>query len=62
MPLGTEGGLGPADIVLYGDPAPPKRTQPPIFDPCLLWPNGRRLSYCLALVKSLYIGNCCEIC
>ena len=25
MPLGTEVGLGPGDIVLDGDPAPPKR-------------------------------------
>jgi len=31
MPLGTEVGLGPGDIVLDGDPAPP-----PIFGPCLL--------------------------
>jgi len=30
MPLGTEIGLGPGDFVL----------EPPIFDPCLLWPNG----------------------
>jgi len=42
MPLGTEVGLGPGLTVLDGDPAPPqKRGQsPPIFDPCLLWPNG----------------------
>ena len=42
MPLGTEVGLGPADIVLNGDPAPlPKKgTQPSIFGPHLLWPNG----------------------
>jgi len=36
-------GLGPGHIVLDGDPAPPwiKGTQqPPIFGPCLLWPNG----------------------
>jgi len=42
MPLGTKVGLGPGQIVLDGDPAPPKKgAQPPIFDPCLLWPNGR---------------------
>jgi len=31
MPLGTEAGLGPGDIVLDGDPAPPpwKGTQQP---------------------------------
>ena len=42
MPLGTEVGLGPGDAVLDGDPAPPKRgtALPPIFSPCLLWPNG----------------------
>ena len=29
-------------IVLDGDPAPPKRRSsfPPLFGPCLLWPNG----------------------
>jgi len=41
MPLGTKVGLGPSHIVLHGDPAPPKGAQPPIFGPCLLWPNGR---------------------
>ena len=41
MPLGMELGLGPGDIVLDGDPAPPKRgTAPSIFGPCPLWPNG----------------------
>ena len=38
MPLGMEIGLGPGDIVLDGDPAPPKRGAQPIQ--CLLWPNG----------------------
>jgi len=43
MPLGVEVGLGPGDFVLDGDPASPKPkkgVQPPIFNPCLLWPNG----------------------
>jgi len=43
MPLGMEKGLSPGDILVDGDPAPPpkKGTEPPpIFDPCLLWPNG----------------------
>jgi len=42
MALGMEVGLGPENIVLDGDPAPPeKKAQPhPIFVPCLLWPNG----------------------
>ena len=33
MPLGMEVGLGPGDIVLRGDTAPPpkKKAQPPIF-------------------------------
>jgi len=29
MPLGIEVGLGPGHIVLDGDPAPPKGTEPP---------------------------------
>jgi len=35
MPLGTEVGLGPNDIVLHGDPAPPpkKRGTAPNFRP-----------------------------
>jgi len=44
MPLCTEVGLGPDDIVLDGDPAPlsQKWAEPPlpIFGPFLLWPNG----------------------
>ena len=32
-------GLGTGDIVLDGDPASLKRAQPPVFGPCLLWPN-----------------------
>ena len=42
MPLGREVGLSPSYIVLDRDSAPsPKRgAEPPIFDPCLLWPDG----------------------
>ena len=42
MPLGTEVGLGPSDIVLDGDSAPslPKKGEPAILGPCLLWPDG----------------------
>jgi len=40
MPLGMEVGLGPGYIVLNGDTASPKKDNPPIFGPCLLWPNG----------------------
>jgi len=44
MPLRTEVGLGPGDIVLDGDPAhPQKRAQPPIFDPCLMSIVAKRL-------------------
>jgi len=42
MKLGTD--LSAPATVLDGGPAPPhpvpKRAQPPIFVPCLLWPNG----------------------
>ena len=33
IPLGTEVSLGPGDIVLHGDPAPPRKAaqQPPTF-------------------------------
>ena len=43
---GTWHGGGPQSIghiVLDGDPGPPppkRDTAPPIFNPCLLWPNG----------------------
>jgi len=41
MPLVTEVGFGPDDIVLDGDLAPPSpkrgRAPSPIFGPCLLW-------------------------
>jgi len=41
MPVGTEVGLDPRNIVLDGDPAlPPKGAQPPIFGPYQLWRNG----------------------
>jgi len=41
MALAMAVGLSLGDIVLDGDLAPPpeKRAQPPIFGPCLLWPN-----------------------
>jgi len=43
MPLGTEVSLDPGNIVLDGDPALPQKgaQQLPLFDSCLLWPNGR---------------------
>jgi len=44
MKLGMQVGVGPGHIVLDGDPDSPSQNrghvQPPIFGPCLLWPNG----------------------
>ena len=62
MPLGTKVGLGPGHIVLHGDPALPlKRHSPPIFGPCLLWPNNRPsqllLSSCQDFGTSLAIAS-----
>jgi len=50
MPLGTEVGLCPGDIVLDGDLAAPNRRKryngpPPTFRPSLLW-HGAHLSKC----------------
>jgi len=41
LPLGRKVGLDPGHIVLDGDttPSPKKEAEPPIFGPCLLWPN-----------------------
>jgi len=43
MPLGREVDFGLGHIVVDGDTAPPRKghTSPPLFGPCLLWPNGR---------------------
>jgi len=40
MLLGMEVGLGPDHTVRWGPNFPQKGTQPPVFGPCLLWPNG----------------------
>ena len=42
IPFGTEVNIGPVHVVLDGVPAalPKKGAQPPVFGPCLLWPNG----------------------
>jgi len=59
MPLGMEVGLDPGHILLDVDPVPPKRAQPPIFGPCLLWPNGRPshqlLSSCTYLQLTVHV-------
>ena len=56
MPLGTKVGLGPGDIVIDGDPAPPMKwhCSPPLFGPCLLWPNGRPSQQLLSFCKYLF--------
>jgi len=56
MLLGREVGLSPGHIVLNGDPAPPplKGHRPPIFDPCLLWPNGRPSQLLLSTCTFVY--------
>jgi len=44
MPLCTKVELRTGHIVSHGDPAAAaeyKGTVPPVFDPCLLWANGR---------------------
>jgi len=51
LPLGIEIGLGSGDIVLDGDPAPPRKgaQQPSTFRPTLLWhgrPSQQLLSCC----------------
>ena len=60
MPLGMEVGLSPSHIVLDGDPTPPPKKEgtaapPPLFSPCLLWPNGRPsqqlLSFCIFVLN-----------
>jgi len=39
MKFGMEVGFNPGHIVLDGDPAPKGAQPPPVFGPCLLWPN-----------------------
>jgi len=55
MPLGTKVGLGPGHIVKKMG-----QSLPPIFVPCLLWPNGRPsqllLSTCLCLVHCIKVA------
>ena len=51
-PLGTKVGLGPGHVCYMGMQLPRhKGHSPPIFGPCLVWPNGRPSQlYCWALV------------
>jgi len=61
MLLGTEVGLGPGDIVLDGDPAPPQKkrrgTAHQIFSPCLLRPNGRPSQLLLSTCRLWFTKN-----
>jgi len=54
--------IGPGDIVLDGDPVPPPHrkghsSSPPVFGPCLLWPNShpsqQLMSSCKLEMKQL---------
>jgi len=54
MKLGMQVSLGPRHIVLDVDPAPSHiGTQPPIFGPYLLWPNGCRIKMPLGMEVGL---------
>jgi len=63
MPLGTEVGLGPGDIVLEGDPAPPSHGKgtaallPHFLAHCSS--TVTLLSNCWALVYFVLLENCC---
>ena len=62
MSLGMAVGLNPGHTVLDGYPAPPKRGTaapplPPIFSPCLLWPNGGWLKMPLDMEVGLSPGH-----
>jgi len=46
MPLGMEVGLSLGDFVLDGEPAPPRKQQPPSFRPMYVVATVAHLSYC----------------
>ena len=54
MPLGTEVGLSPGNIVLDGDPAPPRKgaQQPPTFRPLSILAKRSPIS---ATAELLYV-------
>ena len=57
MPVGTDRGR-PGDTVTVLDhrwrsSSPKRDIAPPLFGPCLLWPNGRRSHLLLALVQTV---------
>jgi len=59
MRLGTEVGLDPGDIVLDGDPAPPKGAQqPPTFRPMFIVAkrlDGSRCHWVQAILTACYL-------
>jgi len=60
IPLGTEVDLGPGDIVLDGDPAPPpKRDTAPNFRPVSVWPNSRPSQLLLTAEHLLFSCAAC---
>jgi len=44
--------------VTWGPSLPPKGAQPPVFDRCLLWPNGRRSQLLLSTCFYMYGIQC----
>jgi len=57
MPRGMEVGLSPGYIGLDGEPVPPtkRHSSPPLFGPCLLWPNDHP---CQLLLSSCFVLFC----
>jgi len=66
MPLGMKVGLCPGHTVLGGDPAALKKIQaqppPPLFSPCLLWPDGYPSQLLLTVVSKLIANQKCMLC
>jgi len=59
MPLGTEVGLGPSDIVLDGDPAPPTQRGTailPFFRPMSVMAKRLHGSGCLVVCREVVVG------
>ena len=52
-----EVGLGPGDIVLDGDPAPPHKGHSAQFSARLLWPNGWMIKMPLGTEEGLGPGH-----
>jgi len=55
MPLGTEVGLGPSDIVLDGDPAPPTQRGTAIFSAHVYC--GQTSAW-IRMPRGIQIGRC----